>query len=340
MKSIYIIISLSIVMMLTSCEKTFFEAEPRNNPEALFEDFWNTFNTDYASFQVRGVNWQEVYDNYRPQVGPETSDIELAEIFKQLIRTLDDGHVSLTVPGQEIYSANKIYHEEIGRELFDLELLKSKYMNKEYTESGYGFNTYGWIGNVGYLYLEVISMNMLEMNMILDYFDSAEGLIIDLRANDGGDFTYAITEFARLTDEKRYIFRSKTKTGIGKEDYSDWYEWNLSPTGTYFDKPIILLTDRLTISAGERATMILKSLPNVTHLGDTTNGAFATKLGKELANGWDYSLVSQQLEYRDGIDYEGMGMPPDIFMKNTKEEIENGQDKILEAALEALNQNR
>jgi C-terminal processing protease CtpA/Prc len=86
--------------------------------------------------------------------------------------------------------------------------------------------------------------------------------------------------------------------------------------------------------------MILKTLPNVTHLGDTTNGAAATKLGKELANGWDYSIVSQQLKFHDGIDYEGTGMPPDIYMKNSIEEIANGQDKILEAALNILNQNR
>ena len=340
MKSIYFLISLSIVMLLSSCEKIFFEPEPENNQVALFEDFWNTFNTEYASFQVRGVNWQEEYQTYRPMVSSETTDTELAEIFEQLIKTLDDGHVSLTVPDKEIFLSNRIYREQIGRELFDLELVKSGYMNNEYNESGYGWNTYGWIGNAGYLHLEAISMNMLEMNTILDYFDSAEGLIIDLRANNGGDFTYAITEFGRLTDEKRYIFRSKTKTGKGEEDYSDWYEWNLSPKGRYFDKPIVLLTDRLTISAGERSAMIIKSLPNVIHLGDTTNGAFATKLGKELANGWDYSIVSQKLEYRDGVDYEGTGMAPDIFMKNTEEEIKNGQDKLLEAALEALGQNR
>ncbi|MFC2090368.1 S41 family peptidase [Bacteroidota bacterium] len=338
MRTLYITISMALVMMLTSCEKAFFEAEPENNPEALFEDFWNTFNTDYASFQIRGVNWQEVYDTYRPQVSSETTEEELTEILYQLIRTLDDGHVSLTVPGKEIYYSNRIWGERIGSELFDLELLKSKYMNNEYTVSGYDFNSYGMMGKIGYLHIEAFSLNILEMNDILDYFDSAEGLILDLRGNIGGDFTYAITEFRRLTDEERLIFSSRTKTGKGngEDEYTDWYDWNLSPAGPYFDKPIVLLTDRMTISAAERATMILKALPNVTHMGDTTNGAAATKIGKELANGWDYSLVAQQLKFYDGIDYEGTGLPPDIYMKNTEEEILNGQDKLLEAALELL----
>ena len=338
MKTIYILLGLSI-LAISSCEKLFFETEPENNPEAMFEDLWNTFNTEYASFSVRGVNWQEVYNNYRPLVTAETSDEELAEIFKQVLRTLDDGHVSLIVPGQEIFRSNKIYDEQIGLELFDLELIKTGYMNNEYKGGGENWNTYGWIGDIGYLHISGFRDNILEMNAILDYFDSAKGLVFDLRANGGGDFTYAMTEFGRLTDEERFVFRSRTKSGPGETEYTGWYDWSLSPSGPYFDKPVVLLTDRLTISAGERAVMVLKSLPNLTHVGDTTNGAFATKLGKELANGWDYSIVSQQLEYRDGVDYEGTGMPPDIVMKNTLEEINQGQDRVLEEALKLIQEN-
>jgi carboxyl-terminal processing protease len=337
MKTIYLFLALTI-LSLSSCEKLYFEPEPENNPEALFEDLWSTFNTDYASFGVRGVNWQEVYDTYRPQVTSETSEEELAEIFRQVLRTLDDGHVSLIVPDQEIFRSNKIYDEQTGLELFDLGLIKSGYMNNEYEGGGDNWNTYGWIGDIGYLHILGFRENLLEMNDILDYFNSARGLVFDLRANGGGDFTYAFTEFGRLTEEERFVFRSRTKTGPGPSDYTEWYNWSLTPSGPYFDKPIVLLTDRLTISAGERAVMVLKSLPNITHLGDTTNGAFATKLGKELANGWDYSIVSQQLEYRDGVDYEGTGMPPDIVMKNTLDQINQGQDKILEEALRIIHE--
>lgn len=336
MKAIYILTSIVIFLSCSSCDHLFFEPEPENNPEALFEDLWSTFNNEYSSFDVRGIDWQEVYNSYRPLVSAETSDEELAEIFRQVLRTLDDGHVSLIVPGEEIFRSNKVYHELIGQDRFNLGLIQTSYMNNEFKGGGENWNTYGWIGDIGYLHISGFRSNLLEMNTILDYFQTARGLVFDLRSNGGGDFTYAFTEFGRLTNEKRYIFRSRTKSGPGAADYTDWYEWYLNPTGPYFDKPIVLLTDRLTISAGERAVMVLKSLPNVIHLGDTTNGAFATKLGKELANGWDYSLVSQQLEFSDGKDYEGMGMPPDIYLENTEEAIINGQDKILEKAIEIL----
>lgn len=337
MKSIYLVITVALVMMLAACEKGLFEAEPENNPEALFEDFWNNFNNDYASFQIKGIDWQEVYNKYRPQVSPETTDDELAEILFQMIKILDDGHVTLIVPGKEIYYSDSIYRDLLGEELFDLELVKSDYMTEAPIVFKYDdMHTYGWIGNVGYLHIKGLRDNILEMNDILDYFGTAKGLIIDLRGNLGGDFTYAMTEFVRLSDEKRLIFSSRTKTGKGIDDYTDWYDWYLEPEGKFFDKPIVLLTDRITISAGERAAMVLKSLPNVTHLGDTTNGAAATKIGKELANGWAYSVICQQLKFNDGFDYEDSGLPPDIYMKNSEEDIKNGQDKTLEAALELL----
>ena len=84
MKTNYILLG-AAVLTLSSCEKTFFEPEPENNPEALFEDLWNTFNTDYSSFSVRGVDWQEVYDTYRPLVNAGTSDEELADIRNNFV---------------------------------------------------------------------------------------------------------------------------------------------------------------------------------------------------------------------------------------------------------------
>jgi len=337
MKTIHTIIAAVMLTLLMSCEKMSFEEEPANNPVALFEDLWNTFRTDYGGFEARGVDWQLQYDTYRPQVNENTSNEALISVFKQLLRTLDDGHVSFAVPHQAVFSSNLIYDQKIGSELLDLNLIKERYMNGVFQETNYGSNLYGWIGNIGYLYYKGFRDNILEMNAILDSFEDAEGLIFDLRSNQGGDFTYAITEFRRLTDEKRLVFRSRTKNGKGETDYTEWYNWYLEPSGEYFDKPIIVLTDRLTISAGERAVQILMTLPNVTVLGDTTNGAFSTKIGKELANGWNYSVSPQQIEFIDGINYEGTGMPPDIYMKNTLEEIMNGQDRVLEEALARLN---
>lgn len=319
--------------MLASCEKTFFETPPEQDPEALFEDLWGTFDTDYASFEERNVDWQEQYNIYRPQVNENSTDDDLYRVFTHMLRSLNDGHVSLVVPNRKAFNSNTYFDQEKVDSLFSLELIKDKYLGGSYKESGDGGNTYGFIGNTGYLHLAWINENMLVLNDILDYFSTADGLIIDMRNNLGGDFTYAFSEFGRFTDQEHFVFRSKTKNGKGHNDYTAWFNWDIKPSGTYFNKPIVLLTDRYTISAGERTVMAFKVLPNVTHMGDTTNGAFVTKIGKELANGWYYSVAPQKIEFVDGMSYEGIGIAPDIYSKNNIAELNNSQDKTLEAAM-------
>ena len=97
-----------------------------------------------------------------------------------------------------------------------------------------------------------------------------------------------------------------------------------------------MLIDRYTISAGERAVMAFDVLPNVLLVGETTNGGQGTQIGRELANGWFYTLVTQKVELSNGQSYEGIGLAPDVEMKNTQEEINAGLDKVLQFAIEEL----
>src|SRR5690606_5141165 len=115
-----------------------------------------------------------------------------------------------------------------------------------------------------------------------------------------------------------------------------WKEWHIEPAGSYVDKPIVVLADRYTISAGERALMAFGTLPQVTVMGDTTNGAHGTMIGRELPNGWFYALVPQKVELPDGQSYEGIGLAPDVFAKNTPAEMTAGTDRTLELAVQHL----
>ena len=82
--------------------------------------------------------------------------------------------------------------------------------------------------------------------------------------------------------------------------------------------------------------MALMTLPGTTIIGDTTSGAHGTMIGREASNGWYYSIVPQKVELFDGRSWEGIGLPPDVFVRNTREEAAAGTDRILETAIELL----
>ncbi len=327
----------ALLFILPGCS-TFFEAEPSNNPEALFDNLWTTYNQDYAVFEERGVNWQQQYTTYRSLVNANTTDDELFDIFSQMLAPLEDGHVTLTAPGKEIWISNTIRREKIDDALFSPAVIISGYLDADYeTDADQNF-IYGKIKdeNIGYIFFANVAENFFQLNDFLDTYTDANGLIIDLRHNDGGDFTYCFSEIGRLVDQERFVFRSKTKNGPGYNDFTEWFDWSIQPESPYVNKPIVVLIDRYTISAGERAVMAFDVLPNVILVGETTNGAHGTNIGRELANGWFYTLVTQKVELSDGLSYEGIGISPDVEMKNTPEEINVGVDRVLEYAIEDL----
>ncbi len=82
--------------------------------------------------------------------------------------------------------------------------------------------------------------------------------------------------------------------------------------------------------------MGFRVLPNVTVVGDTTNGAQSKLIGRELANGWFYSMATQKVMLGDSLSYEGIGLPPDIVLKNTLDEINVGIDRTLGYAIDEL----
>ena len=333
-KLIYISLALSFFMI--SCEEQLFEAEPENNPVGIFEELWSTFDEEYGVFEERGVDWDEQYTIYKPMVTLNTTDDELFDIIKLMLNKLDDGHVQMTVPNKQFYFANNFYRNKIDDDLFNLDLIENSYFTSETKKLAEDHMTLGWIGDVGYVHARWI-FTFEYTNDFLDYFADAKGLIIDLRHDGGGDFTWVYSQFGRLTQEERYVCRSKTKNGPGKDDYTEWYDWYLEPKGEFFDKPIVCLTDPYTISAAERMAYIFKALPNAIQMGDATNGSIGTKIGRELANGWKFTIVTQKIESFDGKFYEGVGIPPDVYIKNTMDEMNQGIDKTLETAIERLN---
>lgn len=328
---------LFIAFTASSCKKMFVP-EPANNPEAIFEHLWNAYNEDYAPFEERNVDWDRAYDKYRPLVKSSTTEKELFKVLSEMMSLTKDAHVWLTAPVYGHYNANKYYGERFEDELFNLENIRINYLKSGYKNDHHSRYTYGMLKNenIGYIHLASVGDNFLKLENLLDEFSGASSYIIDLRHNGGGDFTWAFKAMGRLTQKDEYAFRSKTKNGKGKDDYTPWFDWYLKPNGTYVGKPVVVLTDRYTVSAAERATMAFKKLPNIMVMGDTTNGSISTLIGRELANGWAYSIGSQKIEMFDGINYEGKGIPPDVFFKNNMADVNAGIDRVLEKAIERL----
>jgi carboxyl-terminal processing protease len=324
------------------------------DPEKNFELLWETFNKRYPFFQLRGVNWKRQRDIYGPRVTSKTSDDELFEIFCQMLDPLNDGHVELRARAsghrkQRFFTPEK--QPRFRQEFTRLEIKKLfKTTEKTLVENRFGrpAATKAWMlrycrsrkfGYVRIIELEGVSKRRLTaaLDKIARDFKDLKGIIIDIRDNPGGDDSIVIAIINRFCDRKRVAFHRKTKIGPGEDDFTPLKTWYLEPQGdAQFTKPIVLLTCDSVFSGGEVFALAMKELPNVTIIGDHTNGIFSYQLENRLPNGWEYRLSYQVYLSAGMVCYEGKGVPVDIELFNQKTDIENGIDPLIVRALSVI----
>ena len=334
------------IALLASCEKIFFDDKPNNSPKENFKIFWNDFDKYYAQFKIRNINWDSIYSIYNPIIKANTSNTELHNYLSEIIGFINDGHVNLYSPYGNA-ECNDCLEQYVGSRLINAEKYIVFGSSQEYGH----IIKYGYLigKNIGYIKLksftgtgeglDFIDERYYVIDNIIDKFSDKDGIVIDVRSNEGGNSANAETIASRFADKKRLYHRFYQKTGSGPNDFSDWYNSYIEPKGSnQFLKPVVVVTSRLTFSSAEIFVMAMEVFTHVTIVGDTTGGGIGNPIYRELPNGWTYRLSTKVGATADGYIIEGKGIPPDYTIKNTELDSINGNDKMLEKAIEIIEQ--
>ena len=326
-------------MFFTSCEEILIGPAVSNDPISNFEEMWKSYDQYYGLFEVKEVDWQATYNQYRPQINEQTTDDQLKTIFHEMIDLLDDNHTFIITTENEPRIESGIFDTLKVQTDFSLDLIPS-YVS-DFTHYGTAID-YGMLaGNIGYIHLGdfIPSRKYFEeaLDQIIGKLKDTDGLVIDIRDNPGGNDVAAQYVAGRFAAERKLYMNVRKKSGPGPNDFTQAIPWHVEPTGgTRYTNPIVLLTSRWTQSAGETFTLAMQELTNVTQLGDFTSGAFSDNIARELPNGWFCFMSIGDYRAADGESYEGIGVKPDLWLVNSKQDILSGKDRTLEKALELL----
>jgi carboxyl-terminal processing protease len=326
-----------LLFLLTGCN-LLLGPDTENNPRNNFDLLWEEFDRKYAQFDVKGIDWDEVYRIYSPQINEGTTNDELFQILSDVLGLLNDNHITLYRKGQ-LYRSGVLSGMVMND--FSLELIKEKYLQNVQTILGGQF-VYGLLTpSTGYIYIDDFENDEKnwpeKIDVIINEFQNLDSIIIDIRNNKGGQDIDAFTIAGRFADTKRATLKTKYRNGPSHDDFGEEKIWYVKPEGNIqFTKDIILLTHLFTISAAENFTLAMRVLPHVVHMGSITSGAFANTITCELLNGWTYVLPIGLFRTTDNICYEGIGITPDVIVVNTEADLLAGNDPVLEAAITSL----
>lgn len=318
---------------LTSCERIFWEENlASSDPKENFEYLWNQVDRHYSYFDVKGIDWNEVKTRYSDSISADMSEVELFRVLGNMMNELRDDHTNLVSPFnismyEVMLNYQPNYNERTIRDHYIPEMMHTGSLVHNFIDGD----------SIAYVrYSSFVSpVTDEDMDFVLQRYADTKGLILDLRANGGGNLMNIPIIMERFVDERVLTGYSETRNGPGYDDFSDPEGFFYNPhDGIRYTKPVMVLVDRGSYSATTFFSMTTKALDNVTLVGDTTGGGGGLPNGGQLPNGWTYRFSVSRLLDLDMVNYAEQGVPPDIVASFDWTDLT--KDEILERAMEEL----
>jgi hypothetical protein len=332
-----------------------------------------------AGLLPAGTTWDATALAAEKKLGTNTSRRELCNVMWRLLEPLGDVHTSLSDPKDEQCDYTGIHPQTYatmfpGTRAHDIDdnklneqiakgfgITEKEFIdNRGLTSIANGQIRYGVIRDRPILYMRIVSFSDFakggfdaEMENLRQGLDQAAALyqreslkavILDLRYNDGGSDVLGI-EIASRFNHSPYIAYIET----ARQDPNDPASYTprqamrvpVSESPGFRDAPVVILTSRLTISAGETITMaMMERSPGeqpVLRIGEPTQGVYADVISLPLPNGMVLGIPNERYLTTAGKNWEIHGIPPDIAVPVwAPADLEAGRDPALERAVQEI----
>lgn len=320
---------------------------PANTPTANLDAFLDIYATHYAFFDLYGVDWDAQSAQARAQVTDATSEKDLFQIMVNAIAPLRDGHIGLKAkidgkrhffepnPGalfnriqSQARAASKSPRDaEVAfREHFWYQHIAQTVLGGNGTMAGEEFVQYGFVapkvGYISFLTMAAFSNGEIgdlvgDMAAVDDILDDAlasfqrasvDNVVLDMSLNFGGYDDVALRIASRFAAEPTFAY---SEYPYDADDPITLRRIVIPSARMTYTGSLTLVTSDMTVSAGEILTLALRALPQVTHVGEATRGAFSDVIEKTLPNGWIMELSNEVYTDKHGIIWEGRGVTPD-----------------------------
>lgn len=322
-----------------SCLSNPAELGSQNDYVAQLDLLWHNFDTTYVGFVFTDADWDQLYDEYLPEVEAARTQTEFLNVLTEMLAHLEDAHIRLYQPAK-IWRPT--YMPEID-ENYDMDVLWS-YIDS-LSDDGFHWiqeDIWGYAMMDSIPYVMVRSMNDLldpsQLSALLDTIPDSRPVIIDLRMNPGGSVYSSKGIAARFSDEWRLVWFNVYREGPDGYGLGEPVPEYLYPARVH-GGPVIALIGEYCASAAEYFALCCRAVPTITLAGDTTMGQINGAWTYGLGFGCMYTLPFVTSLAADTVTLiQEVGVAPDLYVEATGEDFAAGTDPVLEYALEWVGQ--
>jgi len=335
MKLFKLILACSFFVSLVGCEKILLEKDlASTSPRDNFEYLWEEADKKYSYFELKNINWDAIKLRYSDSISDGMSEQDLFRVLASMLNELRDDHTNLFSP----FNVSQ-YYVAINYPKSFLERTLDEYylVNPNYTGAfKHGFLDSGRVAYVRYSsFLSEVKNE--DLDIVLSKYSNTKGMIFDIRENGGGNVFNIPIILERFASERTLAAYSITRNGENRNDFSEPVPFYLNKyDGIIYNKPVIVLCDRGSYSAGTFFSLLTKAFDNIKLMGDTTGGGGGLPNGGQLPNGWTYRFSVTQILDLNYENFAESGVSPDEAVSFNWNDLT--RDEIIDRAIIELNQ--
>ena len=336
MKKIYFIMGL-LALGLASCENVFMEKAPAKDPVTVFDYLWNKVDQQYAFFDVKGIDWDSVYEVYRPKVYDDMDADSLFAVCAAMLNTLRDGHTNL-ISAFDVSRNDSVYYKMYAEKNIDETVVMLNYLTVYHHSLGAFAHNSIRNGEVAYVryasFMDAVSEG--DMDYLVAHYKDCKGIILDMRQNGGGSIDNIRQILSIFDNDGQPLYQTQIKSGPGHDDFKPLNtvcapEKDTVWGGEPYTKPVAVLIDRGSYSATSFFAVCTMAYDNIRLFGDYTGGGLGLPNGGALPNGWTYRFSITRTLDMEGHNYEN-GVPPQERVILDPAQTAQGIDNVIEAA--------
>lgn len=304
--------------------------DPAMNKKSI-DQLRKAIDNDYSYRDLRKVDWNKLFKDGTPKLEAAPTASAFAEAAGERLAPANDVHMWLKVGDRTIATTKRDVPANVNVRTLE-RLVPQWQRNKpgiiatgEFDDGIMYLLIAGWQSDPK-LYEDAFD--------VIESLDANKGLIIDVRANAGGDESRA-RDLAGCFVKEPVVYSKHTirKNGrwIGPQDRT------LEPTKgrpSISASKVVVLQGRYCMSSNESFLLMMKSA-GATLVGETTFGSSGNPQPHELDNGVTIYLPSWKDMLPDGSTLEGVGVKPQVEVKAQPKDFDDA-DPVLDAALSRL----
>lgn len=187
------------------------------------------------------------------------------------------------------------------------------------------------IGSTWVWRMPSFALEPADIDTLMGKFKGAESLIIDLRGNGGG--------YVKAMERMAGYFVEKEQTIAELKGRKPMDPMLAKPRSDGFKGKVAVLIDSESASASEIFARLMQLQGRGKVFGDISSGSVMQSIAKSQSMGTDsavfyrISVTNADVIMTDGKSIEHVGVTPDVLVLTTPEDLRDGRDPVLVAAL-------